>query len=32
MEIVKIGEVYSESIKDLSRLHNLLFINAEITS
>lgn len=30
MEIVKIGEVYSESIKDLSRLHNLLFINAEI--
>ena len=30
MEIVKIGEVYSESIRDLSRLHNFLFINTEI--
>ncbi|WP_122639854.1 hypothetical protein [Romboutsia sp. Marseille-P6047] len=30
MEIVKIGEVYSDSIRDLSVLHNFIFINSEI--
>lgn len=30
MEIVKIGEIYSESIKDLVSMHKILFINTEI--
>lgn len=30
MAIVKIGEVYSDSIKDLSILHNFIFINKDI--
>lgn len=30
MEIVKIGEVYSEQIKDLSYLHEAIFINSKI--
>lgn len=30
MEIIKIGEVYSDQIKDLSYMHEVLFINSKI--
>lgn len=30
MEIVKIGEVYSDQIKDLSYMHEVIFINNKI--
>lgn len=31
MEIIKIGEVYSDQIKDLSYMHEVLFINDRLS-